>query len=168
MGKEWSYISTSGIDRAACERLCPVGEYRVVGRDAIPPFIASGHRAKADSALIVASGSPDGVMMFMVNVHRVDRKAVAIDQDPFAIVFNGPTPALSGCSIHHGDWLGRTTTPPPQFWTALAESGIGNCYPFSELPSKPAGPISELAVQSHHDAFKVLNARLKDCFTSGG
>ncbi len=168
MGKEWSYINTSGIERAACERICPIGEYRVVDRAAIPEFIASGLRVKADSALIVASGSPDGTMMFMVNINRVDRKAVAIDQEPFAIVFNGNAPALSGCIIHHGDWRGRTTMPPPEFWTALAASGLGNRYPYSELPSKVAGLITELAIQSHHDAFKALDAQLKDCFTSGG
>lgn len=168
MGKEWSYINTSGIERAACEALCPVGEYRVVGRDAIPSFIPSGLRSKADGALEVASGSPSGTMMLMVNMHRVDQKDRAIDQEPFAIVFNGPTAALSGCIIHHGNWPNRTASPPPEFWQAMAASGLGNCYPFSELPPNAAGPISEMAVQSQHDAFKALDARLKDCFTSGG
>lgn len=168
MGKEWSYINTSGIERAACEAICPVGEYRVVGRDAIPGFIPSGLRAKADGALIVASGSPSGNMMFMVNIHRVDQKVLAIDQEPFAIVFNGPTAALSGCIIHHGNWPNRTASPPAEFWQALAASGMGSCYPFSELPLNTAGPISDLVIQSQHDAFRVLDGRLRDCFTSGG
>jgi hypothetical protein len=54
-------------------------------------------------------------MMYLVNIHRVDQKVVAIDQEPFAVVFNGPTPALLGCMIHHGDGPGRTTSPPPVF-----------------------------------------------------
>ncbi len=168
MGKEWSYICTSEIDRLACEQICPVGEFRAVGRKDIPAFIASGLRAKADSAVIVASGSPEGAMMFMVNIHRVDQKAAAIDQESFAIVFNGTTPALSGCMIHHGNWSGRTTAPPPEFWPALTASGIGNRYPFAQLPSNSGGPISELEIQSHHDAFAALSDRLKECFTSGG
>jgi hypothetical protein len=168
MGKEWSYINTSGINRAACEAICPVGEYRVVDQGGIPSFIPEDLRRKADGALIVASGSLSGNMMFMVNIHRVDQKVSAIDQEPFAIVFNGPTSALSGCIIHHGDWGNRTVSPPQEFWSALAASGLGNCYPFSELPPNASGPIGELAVQSQHDAFKALNVRLKNCFTTGG
>jgi hypothetical protein len=76
--------------------------------------------------------------------------------------------ALFGCIIHHGKWPNRTASPPPEFWQALAASGLGNRYPFSELPLKAACPISELAVQSQHDAFKALDERLKNCFTSGG
>jgi hypothetical protein len=50
----------------------------------------------------------------------------------------------------------------------VAASGIGGCYPFGELPAKPAGPISELVVPSQHAAFAELVVRLKGCVASGG
>jgi hypothetical protein len=165
--KLFSYVSTSGQDRATWEAVCPVGEFRVLPPSRLPPILASGLAAKTDSVLVVASGNPGGTALWMVNVHRVDGRAGAIDQEPLGIVFHGPSPALSGCLLHHGTWSGRTVAPPPEFWSALTASGIGNCYPFSELPSKPAGPISDLNVPSQHGAFGALADRLKDCLVSG-
>jgi hypothetical protein len=102
-------------------------------------LLPAGLLAKADSVLMVASGTPQGTVVWMANVHRVDHKASGIDQEPFGIVFHGDTP-----------------------------SGIGNCYPFSGLPGTTAGPISDLTIPSQHDAFGELVNQLNGSLTSGG
>lgn len=167
MGKKISYFDTSMEDRSVWEELCPPGEYRVLPPSYLPPIISSGLLAKADSVLVVASGCPQGTILFMANVHRVEEEEGSIDQQPFGIVFHGTSPAQSGCLLHHGKWDGRTMSPPQDFWDALAASGIGNCYPFSGKPSQMAGPISDLNVPSQHAAFGALVTRLKGSLTSG-
>jgi hypothetical protein len=161
MGKKYSYFDTSAQDRADWERLCPPGEYRVLPPSALSGLLPGGLLAKGDSVLVIASGCPQGTITWMANVHRVDQKASGIDQEPFGVVFHGNSPAASGCLVHHGSWSGRTSQVPAKFWDAVAASGIGNCYPFSGLPSKPAGPITDLNVPSQHGAFAALVEELK-------
>jgi hypothetical protein len=168
MGQKFSYFDTSSHDCPTWEKLCPPGEYRVVPPSALSGLLPAGLLAKADSVLIVASGCSQGTVVWMANANRVDAKASGIDQEPFGIVFHGDTPAMSGCLVHHGSWCERTMPAPPQFWDAIAASGIGNCYPFSGLPSNTAGPISELSVPSQHGAFGVLVDKLKGSLMSGG
>jgi hypothetical protein len=168
MGKQYSYFTTSGHYRAAWEKLCPPGEYRVLPPSALSGLLPGGLLAKGDSVLMLASGSPQGTVVWMANVHRVDARASGIDQEPFGIVFHGDTPAMSGCLLHHGDWPDRTMPAPPQFWDALSASGIGNCYPFSGLPSTLSGPITDLNVPSQHGAFGALVEQLKGSLVSGG
>ena len=168
MGKKISYFNTSAEDRAVWEDLCPPGEYRVLPPFRFPPIISSGLLSKADSVLVVASGCPQGTVLFMANINRVELEEGAIDQQPFGIVFHGTSPARSGCLLHHGKWKDRTTSPPQVFWDAVAASGIGNCYPFSGIPKQTAGPITDLNVPSQHSAFSELVTRLKGSLTSGG
>lgn len=162
MGKKFSWFDTIGENRRVWDQLCPPGEFRIVSPNSIPPIVPRELLAKADSVLVVASGSPEGQILYMANVHRVDSRAGAVDQEPFGLVFHGSSPGSAGCLLHHGSWTGRTTKPPPDFWQALTSSGIGNCYPIKELPSKTAGPITDLNVPSQHDAFRALVSRLKD------
>src|SRR4051794_24205478 len=107
MGKKFTYFDTSIQDREAWEKLCPPDEYRVVPPSALSGLLPVGLLAKADSVFMVASGSPQGTIVWMANVHRVDAKASGIDQEPFGVVFHGNTPAVSGCLVHHGDWANR-------------------------------------------------------------
>jgi hypothetical protein len=162
MGKLFSWIDTSQQDRDEWERFCPPGEYRIVSPNSVPAVIPRGLLKKAESVLVVASGSPEGQILYMVNIHRVDTPAGAIDQEPFGIVFHGSTPSSAGCLLHHGNWQGRTTKPPQEFWTALNSSGIGSCLPIETLPKNAAGPIAQLNNPSQHDAFRALVRRLKD------
>jgi hypothetical protein len=169
MTEKYSYFNTTAQDRETWEKLCPPNEFRRQPPSALSGLLPGGLLAKADSVFMLASGSPQGTIVWMANVHRVDQKASGVDQEPFGIVFHGPTPALSGVLIHHGNWPGRTELPtPPEFWPAVAASGVGNCLPLAEAPSKPAGLISELNVQSQHDAFGALLQQLKGSLTSGG
>jgi hypothetical protein len=103
----YSYFDTSSHDRATWEGLCPPGQFRVVQPAALSGLLPDGLLAKADSVLMVASGGPQGIVVYMANVHRVDYKASGIDQEPFGIVFYGDTPAQSGVLVHHGNWVER-------------------------------------------------------------
>jgi hypothetical protein len=169
MTEKYSYFNTSAQDRETWEKLCPTNEFRRLPPSELSGLLPAGLLAKADSVFMVASGSPQGSVVWMANVHRVDQKASGVDQEPFGIVFHGLTAAQSGVLIHHGNWPGRTESPtPPEFWPAVAASGIGNCFPLAQVPDKSAGPISELNVQSQHDAFGALLQQLKGSLTSGG
>ncbi len=117
---------------------------------------------RSDSILLVASDSPSGTTYYMVNIHRVDDRDLAIDQEPFGLAFFADEPAPSGCFIHHGNWFGRTTYPPQEFWRHIVESGIGNCYPISELPQKPFGRLEELNIQSQEEAFRVVVEKMRE------
>jgi len=160
MPRRYSYFDTSSHDRAAWEGLCPPGEFRAVQPAALSGLLPGGLLARADSVLMVASGTPQGTVVWMANVHRVDHKASGIDQGPFGIVFHGEAPARSGVLVHHGGWVERTTPAPPQFWEALAASGIGNCYPFSGLPTDTAGPISNPSDAT----FEAVKSLLAEAF----
>jgi hypothetical protein len=161
MGKKVSWFDTSEQQRVDWEALCPVNEFRVIRPDQVPTIVPFDLVRKADSVLLVASGSASGTVFYMANVNRVEAGVLAVDQQPFALAFVGSAPTVSGCLIHHGRWDDRTTNPPEAFWRALTASGLGNCTPFSELPGKHAGSISELRVTSHSRAFEISIGKLK-------
>jgi hypothetical protein len=50
----------------------------------------------------------------------------------------------SGGFVQHGNWPDRTIEAPQQFLKGIDESGIGHVQPFSGLPHKKAGPVSDL------------------------
>jgi len=155
---KFTSISTSGQDPAAWEHLCPPGGYAVVNPNALPPFFSSGLLAKVDSVVLVNSGT-----LFMVDFLRVDRKE--IDQQPFAFIFPSGSPPLSGGFLDHGNWSGRTVAATPAFLQAVSMSGIGNCTPFSGLPNKASGPLSDLN-ESYHAAFRALEQYVSGCLAS--
>jgi hypothetical protein len=117
---------------------------------------------KSDSVLIVASGDPGRIAYYMVNINRVDRKDSAIDQNPLGVAFIGDESLPSGCFVQHGEWEGRSCTPPTDFWDYIEESGLGRCYPISELPPNRSGPINDLDIESQEQAFQVVIARMKE------
>ncbi|MEC4686192.1 MAG: hypothetical protein VST71_10730 [Nitrospirota bacterium] len=162
MGEKVSWFNTSNEQREYWERLCPPNEYRILSPSSFFTVIPDQLIKKAESIFLVSSGSPQGQILYMANIHRVDSSACAIDQEPFGIVFNGSSPSLQGCLLHHGKWNNRSVEPPQEFWTALNSCGIGNCYPFSEVPSTIAGHVSDLKVKSQHDAFSALVDKLKN------
>ena len=140
------------------ERLCPsdmsVPWYRVISQEQIPSVFPEAFRAKMDHAVIMGSGDASGKVFLVCNCHRVDRKALAIDQEPFAVVFDSDMPSESGVFIHHGDWQGRTESEvPPEFWSHVDASGIGDYYPPPSLPPNSSGSLHDLASSSNLNAF---------------
>jgi hypothetical protein len=137
--------------------ICPPNEYRIIRPSELPNIIPQALKAKADSVLVMASGMIDGegTAFWVANINRVDFKATAIDQQPFALAFVGGHAAGSACMTQHGDWPGRTTEPPIEFWNQIRASGLGHCFSFPELPLESSGQLSTLTLSSHKSAFEV-------------
>lgn len=160
--KKYDWFDMSNQNRKEWEDLCPVNEFRIVKPDQLPSVLPKSLTSKFDSVFILASGSADDtIVYYMINGNRVDYKVGQIDQQPLGLAFVGPDPIPSGCLIQHGDWEGRSTIPPDEFWYYLTESGIGNLYPISELPPRNSGSIKELKSQSQWDAFSDLLNQLR-------
>lgn len=154
MAQKYDWFDISNEQRTEWERLCPVNEFRIVRPDQLPSIIPRALTQKYDSVLIIASGSVSkDVAYYMVNGNRVDFKPQEVDQMPFGVAFVGNSAVASGSLIQHGRWSKRTTKPPPEFWTYVSSSGIGNCYPLDELPNSPSGSIQDLKIASQNDAF---------------
>jgi hypothetical protein len=61
------YHDTAGQKRENWEKVCPTGEYRVVPPQDLSGLMPARLLTKADSVLVVASGSPQGTVMYMAN-----------------------------------------------------------------------------------------------------
>jgi hypothetical protein len=110
----------------------------------------------------MSSGSDSGIVYYMANGNQVDYQDNTIDQMPFYLAFVGDRPIASGCLIQHGDWLDRTTSPPPEFWGLVNASGLNNDFLLSDMPTEPAGRITDLKINSQNEAFGKLVEVLKD------
>ncbi len=149
---KFTYRTTANQIPAEWELLCPQGTYRLLSPTQLPEYFPSSLLAKTDSVLLVNSGN-----LYMVDFNRVDKGK--IDQQPFGFVFISGYAACSGGYLDHGNWSGRTIDMPQHFRDAVAASGIGNCYPFGDLPRIPSGPVSELA-PTYQSAFSNLTSYL--------
>jgi hypothetical protein len=163
---KYDWFNIDAEQRATWEGLCPVNEYRVIAPDNLPGPLPRALTGKFDSVFVATSGSPDGVVYWMLNGNRVEwpskrEPSGAIDQQPFGIAFIGTSPLGSGCLVQHGDWPGRTTPPPSNFWPQVQASGIGHVYPLLEMPTSPSGSIHDLAAGSQQAAFNVLAEQIK-------
>ena len=163
---KYNWFNIDAEQRAVWEALCPVNEYRVVSPDKLPGPLPRALTEKFDSVFVAASGSPNGVVYWMLNGNRVEwpsrrEPCGAIDQQPFGIAFVGTSPLGSGCLVQHGNWPGRTTPPPCGLWTQVQASGIGQVYPLLEMPNSPSGSIQDLSVGSQQAAFNVLVEQIK-------
>jgi len=159
--KKYDWFDISNQDKKEWEKICPVNEYRILKPKDFPKVLPQSLTDKYDSIFIMASGSADGIAYYMANGNRVDFNDNAVDQQPFGLAFIGPDTIPSGSLIQHGDWEDRTTNPPDEFWEYITCSGIGNCYPLSELPTSESGSIEDLNISSQKDAFNDLVKVLK-------
>jgi hypothetical protein len=157
----YDYFDISAELHATWNQLCPVNEYRVLPAGELPSILPATLLGKVNSVLLMASGTPNGVVYYMANLNRVDARDQAIDQQPFGLAFLGTLPVDSGCLIQHGNWNDRTSYPPPEFWNHIQASGIGSVYPVAVLPSDSAGPIESLAHTTQGSAFTELVIQLK-------
>lgn len=137
--------------------------YRVIPKEQIPGVFPEPFRVKFDHAVIMGSGDASGKVYLVLNAHRVDLKASAIDHEPFGVVFDNGVPSESGVFIHHGDWSGRTESGvPPQFWDHVAASGIGNYHPPPSLSPNSSGSLHDLVTTSDLNAFnQTLKTKLE-------
>ncbi len=149
-----SLVSLFDAERKEVEALARVDGFVYLGRDQLPSFFPAGLRDKFDSAVLICSGTSSGTSYLVCNGLRVDAKAREIDQEPFAVIVTPSGASSSGMLLHHGDWPGRTITPPPEYWEHVLASGIGN-YFVPRLPSAQSGALSELGDLSHRAAFET-------------
>ena len=154
--KKWSWFDTSNESYDTWAALCPPNEWRIVSPSSLSGIIPQALRDKSDSVFIAGSQCGDGTTYYMANYSRVDSRGTAIDQEPLGLAFVGTTNTGSGCLLHHGTWCNRTVQPAPEFWDHMKNSGLGYCYPFSELPCGTQGKLADLAVSSQKAAFSAV------------
>jgi hypothetical protein len=157
---KFSWVSIDDESRSEWEKLCPIGEYRVIQAEDVPPIVPAPLVEKGHSFLVMASGSPTGTAIYMVNTNRLDTKDRAIDQEPFGLAFVGNNPVYSGCFIHHGTWEGRTRSVPKGFIDGISSSTLDESYCVTSIPNEPAGKIEDLSVDSQQKAFQHLLDKL--------
>ncbi|MEE9603997.1 MAG: hypothetical protein V3V70_00370 [Candidatus Scalindua sp.] len=158
---KYDYFNIEDQARKEWENLCPPNEYRVIQKKdflMLPGVLPSELTNKYESIFVMASGDgvENGIVYYMANGNRLDYKDNTIDQQPFGLAFIDNTPIPSGCLIQHGDWEGRTTRPPKEFWDKVSKSEVGQRYPLSELPEKDSGSINDINIKSQNTAFSTL------------
>ena len=164
---KYSWVDIRNDDFQQLFAECPAGSYLIVTPDEagnLVTTLSEAHLAKADSVLIMCSGTKSGVAYYMANVNRVENGTLEIDQDPLGFAVFGNQPLVSGCYIQHGNWMGRTTAPPEGFSEYLLASGLGNCFPLPTMPSKRRGSIEELHNSSQEKAFEKLIKKITVVF----
>ena len=141
----------------------PNAWYAVIPQEGIPSPFSPILQGKCDHAIVMVSADVTGASAVLVcNAQRVDLKASAIDQEPFGIAVTGEDAAPAGLFLHHGGWEGRTESKLGEhFWQCVEESGIGNIFPFQDLPSDSSGPLDDLRPTSHGRAFRQVVDRLR-------
>ncbi len=138
------WYSPSGQNFTEWNSLCNLQQFCLRKPSELPDIIAQGLKDKSHSVLMMASGiaSGEGTAYFVANIIRLDSKAHAYDQQPFAIPFVGGEFAGSALMIHHGNWPGRT-----------------DGYPLE--PSAISGNLSDLYLDSHKYAFEISVAQVR-------
>jgi hypothetical protein len=160
--QRYNWFNIKNEDRTKWEEICPAGEYRILSGKVLAGILPESLISKFNSVFIMASGTESGNVYYMANGNRVDFGDNAVDQMPFGLAFVGNSPIASGCIIEHGDWENRTTAPPNEFWLQINASGISTFYPLSERPNEPSGKITDLKIDSQHNAFRNIVDALKD------
>jgi hypothetical protein len=160
--QKYNWFNIQNEQRAKWESLCPVGEYRILPSSALSGILHDDLINQFVNVFIMASGTISGNVYYMANGNRLDQKDGAIDQMPFGLGFVGNNPIASGTLIQHGNWDGRTTYPPNEFWLQVESSGFSNYFPSSEIPTEPSGKITNLNIESQEQAFRHIVNALKE------
>ncbi len=154
-------FSTYSISSSQCSEFDEIAQecklesgYKYLASSEIPSAIPESLRLKMVSALLMWERTTSGCVYLVCNGIRLDKKANALDQEPFGIVVRSTGPSTSGFFIHHGTWLHRTIDISPEVRQILDSTSVGNYFPLGEVPSAPSGPLSDLSETSHEGAFR--------------
>lgn len=158
----WFNISTEG--RSRWEIICPTDSFTITSGSILCGLLPEKLIRKFNSVVVAGSATSTGGVYYLINCNRVDENDKAIDQMPFGFLFLDNNPSGSACLIQHGNWEGRTTNPPSDFWTKIEESGISSRYPLSEMPKNKSGNIADLKIKSQSIAFEELIKALNQGF----
>jgi len=145
------------------QNLCPPNYYRIVYPSELPEPIPYALKEKCSHVVLITSGEVGtSTVWYMANLIRLDKKANAIDQEPFIYIVRDGKFLTSGCLIHHGDWEERTVVLPETVATvtsALLDDTIRN-----QLPAE-VGTIGELSPDNPHvRAFEVAVEKMKEIY----
>ena len=132
----------------------PAG-FRWLDTSNIPSAVPVSLREKFVSGLLMWEQNSSGCTYLVCNGVRLDGRANALDQEPFALAVRptGASTAVMFC--HHGDWVNRTIKITPETRDVLESTSLGNYFPLGEVPAASSGPLSVLAGTSYEGAFKL-------------
>jgi hypothetical protein len=157
-GPVFSPLSITAEQQAEFEALVdsfhrPAG-FRWLDPSNIPSAVPESLRAKFVSGLLIWEQNSSGCTYIVCNGVRLDGRANALDQEPFALAVrpSGASTAVMFC--HHGDWTNRTIEIAQETRAVLESTSLGNYFPLGEVPAMSSGPLSALAGTSHEGAFK--------------
>lgn len=139
--------------------------WRIVRGNQLPRVFPGSFRQKIDSAVSVSAPTSTGGVYLAYSANRVDYKSQKIDIEPFGLIVHSTGPSSSGVFLHHGDWDGRTESPPDGFWDTTSRSGIGD-YFFSNPPAGLREGTLDQLPKGHRGAFdalvRVIRARVDE------
>lgn len=129
--------------------------WRIVPSNQLRRVFPESFRQKIDSAVLLSVPTSTGGVYLAYSANRVDHKSRKIDIELFGLIVHSTGPSSSGVFLHHGDWDGRTESPPDGFWDTTSRSGIGD-YFFSNPPAGlHEGTLGQLP-KGHRGAFDAL------------
>ena len=136
------------------ERVKSPGWRLVSGRE-LPAVFPEALREKIDSAVMVATPTSTGGTYLVYSANRIDHKPQKIDIQPFGLIVHSTGPSSSGVFLDHGNWEGRTESPPSGFWDEAERSGIGDYFLANPPEGLREGTLDRLPT-GHRGAFDAI------------
>jgi hypothetical protein len=96
----------------------------------------------------------------MYSANRVDQSASHIDIQPFGLIVHSSGPGASGVFLQHGNWDGRSASPPTGFWESVDASGIGDYFLANPPHGLRDGTLGQLP-KGHRGAFDAIVAEIR-------
>jgi len=124
--------------------------YKVKKADELPNWLPNTLTAKFNSATVGCSGN-DEVSVFILTGYRIDENA--IDEHPYAVVFQQGEKEAYSVFIHHADYQGRTIAIPPEMEEAMRKSGVTVGFNFNGKPSRDEGTLEDLQEEGLLNGF---------------
>jgi hypothetical protein len=110
---------------------------------------------------MIVSGTSSNATILVCNALRVDARARAIDQEPFAVAVSGSQAPVSGVFVHHGSWVSRSFDPGDRFWSAVSQSQVGNYFLANPPSGSTSGTLDTLPFGSNGAFRSALDALRK-------
>jgi hypothetical protein len=159
-----SVLSLTSTQKSEFEKLAnifPYGSgYIKLPHEKLPTAIPKSLRKKMPIAVLMFEKTTDAHTYIVCNGIRHDKKANALDQEPFGVVVYSTGSSPSGVFIHHGKWARRSVPITPELQGNLTSTGLGDYFPLTDIPSASSGPISDLKRTSQEGAFKTMMAEI--------
>jgi hypothetical protein len=156
-----NWIRLTPEQRQEMDYLEPKPGWWLVPHADLPSVFPEEFRQKIDTALMIAAQTSTGGSYLVFSANRVDRKAQAVDIEPFGLIVHSTGVSASGVFLHHGDWESRTEKPPPQFWDEIRNSGIGNYFLTNPPEGRHFGTLDELP-KGHKGAFNAIVSEIRN------